>query len=69
MPIDATNGLSGLAPSVLPFDRLGPTSARRSPLGFSSNDTMRPPRSNQKIPIDEASSGVTGWAAIVMSAL
>ena len=40
----------------------------RSRFGFSSNATIWPSRSKRKMPICVASSGVTGCAAIVMSA-
>ena len=37
--------------------------------GFPSKPAIWPSRSNEKIPIVDASAMVTGWAAIVMSAL
>ena len=48
---------------------LPPICASRAASGFSSKPTIWPWRSKRKMPIDEASSGVTGFAAIVMSAL
>ena len=70
MPIDAMNGLSGeLPPKVAPAGMLRWISASRAASGFSSKAVMRPLRSNRRIPMDEASDRVTGWAATVMSAL
>jgi hypothetical protein len=45
-----------------------PISASRALVGFSSNPAICPLPSKRKIPIWVASSGVTGCAAIVMSA-
>ena len=47
---------------------LEPIALSRSALGFSSNPTIWPSASNRKMPMPGASSGVTGCAAIVMSA-
>ena len=69
MPIDATNGFSADgARNREPAGTLDPISARRSGFGFSSKPTIWPSASKRKIPIAGASSGVTGCAAIVMSA-
>ena len=69
MPIDATKGFSADgARNRDPAGMLDPIAARRSGAGFSSKPAICPSRSNRKTPIEEASSAVTGWAAIVMSA-
>ena len=69
MPIDATNGFSLVVPPEIdPRGVLLPISARRAAFGFSSKPMIWPSESNRKIPICVASAGVTGCAAMVMSA-
>ncbi len=67
--MDATNGRSGVVPpAVDPLGVLLPICESRSLFGFSSKAPICPSRSNSRIPICVASSGETGWAAMVMSA-
>ena len=69
MPIDATKGLSAVRPPIAaPLGTLLFISARRGASGFSSKPLMWPSASKRRMPMAVASPGVTGWAAIVMSA-
>jgi hypothetical protein len=63
------NGVSrGAASAIEPGGVLCPISISRSRAGFSSKATICPLRLNRTMPIDDASSIETGWAAMVMSA-